>query len=170
VNNGDGTLTDHQTGLMWELKTGTPSGSVCSGGGADDVNNCYKWSSSGTAADGSLFTAFLATLNGGDYTSPSAGQDVSNGPTACFANHCDWRIPTIAELNTILEASAPSCGSGPPCIDPAFGPTQASFYWSSSSLAGNPGFAWDVYFGNGFVGGYGFKTNGYYARAVRSGR
>jgi hypothetical protein len=104
VNNGDGTLTDNQTGLMWELQTSACSGEITC------VNNSYSWSSSGTAADGTLFTNFLATLNGGDYTSPAAGQDVSNGPTACFANHCDWRIPTIAELNTIIETSAPGCG------------------------------------------------------------
>ena len=163
VVNGDGTLTDHQTGLMWELQTSTCSGEITC------VNNQYTWSSSGTAADGTLFTNFLATLNGGDFYSPSAGQDVSNGPTACFANHCDWRIPTIAELNTIIETSAPGCGSGSPCIDPAFGPTQASLYWSSSSLAGYPDGAWFVNFGGGVFTSF-FKTFDYYARAVRSGR
>jgi hypothetical protein len=133
------------------------------------VNNSYSWSSSGTAADGTLFTTFLATLNGGDYTSPSAGQDVSNGPTVCFANHCDWRIPTIAELKTIIETSAPGCHSGSACIDPAFGPTQASYYWSSSSWAVDPNDAWFVFFSYGNVSHY-LKTTGNYARAVRSGR
>src|SRR5579862_2365155 len=47
VDNGDGTLTDTQTGLMWEQKTGTPGGSVdcatttCSN--PEDVNNAYEW-------------------------------------------------------------------------------------------------------------------------------
>jgi hypothetical protein len=163
VVNGDGTLTDNQTGLMWELQT-----SAC-GGEITCVNNSYTWSTGVNNPDGTLYTSFLATLNGGDYYSPSAGQDVSNGPTACFANHCDWRIPTIAELNTILETSAPGCGSGSACIDPAFGPTQASGYWSSSSLAGNPNGAWFVYFFDGFVNGFN-KTNVLCARAVRSGR
>jgi hypothetical protein len=166
VVNGDGTLTDHQTGLMWELKT-----SAC-GGEITCLNNYYTWGTGDNNPDGTLYTSFLATLNGGDYTSPSAGQDVSNGPTACFANHCDWRIPTIAELNTIIETSAPGCTTGSPCIDPAFGPTQASGYWSSSSLAGFPNGAWFVNFSNGFVNGYGgkFGTDDGYARAVRSGR
>jgi hypothetical protein len=163
VNNGDGTLTDHQTGLMWELKTSACSGEITC------VNNQYTWSSSATASDGSLFTSFLATLDGGDYASLSAGQDVSNGPTPCFANHCDWRIPTIAELNTIIETSAPGCTTGSPCIDPAFGPTQASNYWSSSSWAGDPNGAWFVNFFNGNVSLLN-KTDGIYARAVRSGR
>jgi hypothetical protein len=94
---------------------------------------------------------------------------VSNGPTACFANHCDWRIPTIAELNTIIEASAPGCGSGSACIDPAFGPTQAFVYWSSSSLAGLPSLAWSVDFSDGTVE-FNSKAYDHYARAVRSGR
>ena len=45
---------------------------------------------------------------------------------------------------------------------------QASNYWSSSSFAGNPFYAWYVYFGNGFVSKLG-KGADSYARAVRGG-
>ena len=72
VNNGDGTLTDNLTGLMWELATGTVGGTQTSD--VKDVNAQYSWSSSGTAADGTMFTIFIAGLNGGGYYSPSAGQ------------------------------------------------------------------------------------------------
>jgi hypothetical protein len=98
--NGDGTVTDHQNGLMWELLTTTCNGEITC------WTNTYSWSSSGTAADGTLYTTFLPTLNGGDYYSPAAGLTFSNSPSPCYANHCDWRIPTIAELNTIIEPSA----------------------------------------------------------------
>ena len=37
ADNGYGTVTDHQTGLMWEKKTPAGSGSV------HDVNNKYTW-------------------------------------------------------------------------------------------------------------------------------
>jgi hypothetical protein len=164
ISNGDGTVTDNQTALMWEMKTSTCGGEVTC------VNNLYTWSSSGTAADGTLFTAFIAGLNGGDYYSPSAGQMVSAGVGTCFANHCDWRIPTIAELKTIIETSASGCGSGPPCIDPAFGPTQVSDgYWSSSSIVSIAGDVWHVNFNFGAVADN-TKTIVDFARAVRSGR
>jgi hypothetical protein len=61
------------------------------------------------------------------------------------------------------------------CIDyEAFGTTLGSYYWSSSSLAGNPSSAWIVGFGNSYQ--YASSVNGssknysYYARAVRGGR
>jgi hypothetical protein len=169
VVNGDGTLTDHQTGLMWEITTSACSGEYTC------VNNEYEWSASGADADGSLFTSFLATLNGGVYYSTANRQDVSTGPGACFANHCDWRIPTIAELDTIIDTSAPGCGSGSPCIDPAFGPTQPSyvlyhFYWASTSLPYTPSYnAWIADFDTGLPSQW-RKTDDWYARAVRSAR
>jgi len=64
VDNGDGTVTDNETGLIWEKKTGTVGTAVncatttCSD--PHDVNNTYTWSSSGTAADGRAFTDFLS--------------------------------------------------------------------------------------------------------------
>jgi Protein of unknown function (DUF1566)/Collagen triple helix repeat (20 copies) len=163
ADNGDGTVSDNQTGLMWEKQTSTCAGEVTC------INNFYSWSSTGTLADGTLFTNFLAGLNGGDYYSPSAGQIVSASPTTCFVNHCDWRIPTLAELETIIESTAADCGSGSNCIDPAFGLTLtlADDFWSSSS--GNADFAWGVYFGEGNAFSN-FKTARYYARAVRSSR
>src|SRR5206468_3617426 len=110
VANGDGTVTDNQTGLMWERKTGTVDTSNPSD--VHDVNNLYSWSSGLVQPDGTLFTTFLATLNGGDYYNPTDMLDESALPGTCFANHCDWRIPTIVELQAILLAP---CGTTP-CI------------------------------------------------------
>jgi hypothetical protein len=67
------------------------------------------------------------------------------------------------ELLTILD-----CGFGPPCIDPIFGPTGSSFYWSSSSGADSPLEAWYVFFGLGDVQRV-FKNSDLYVRAVRGG-
>jgi hypothetical protein len=153
VDNGDGTLTDHQTGLMWEKKSSAGTGDV------HDVTNFYTWSSTSTAADGTLFTSFLATLN----------SDVSvSGTKTCFANHCDWRIPTVNELRSLLTAGYPNCASDP-CIDATFGPTLGASYWSSSALASSPLYAWYVHFGVGVVLSID-KIYDNYARAVRGGR
>src|SRR3954464_6841627 len=83
-DNGDGTVTDDRTGLMWEKKS--PLGS-----GSGDVHNMtfgYSWSQpgdpakvTGTEPDGSIFTIFLRNLN-----------------ENAFAGHSDWRLPTRQEL------------------------------------------------------------------------
>ena len=123
------------------------------------VNNTYPWSSTGTAADGALFTDFLTRINKVLSTSP----DGSIVADVCFAGHCDWRAPNIAELRTILDCTKANC------LDPIFGPTRASFYWSSTTFAFVPNFAWFVNIGNGFVNDDS-KDFLSFARAVRGGR
>jgi hypothetical protein len=71
IDNGDGTISDTKTGLMWEKKTGEAGGSS-NPGDVHDVNNLYSWSNSGKDGDGTAFTVFLRTLNG-------------CGTAACFA-------------------------------------------------------------------------------------
>ncbi len=157
VDNGDGTVTDHQTGLMWEQKDDA--------GGIHDKDDQYSWSIDGfsQAPDGSAFTSFLATLNGCESLDGSA---VSGG----FAGHCDWRLPTIAELRTIFDLSAPGCGVGvSPCIDAIFGPTKASFYVSSTSVSTIPGDVWFAGFDYAYVSFEGKSATSYYVRAVRGG-
>jgi hypothetical protein len=153
---------------MWEMTTSACSGEVTC------VNSTYTWNGSATGTsppDGTLFVTFLATLNGGDFYLPEAGEVANNGPGTCFANHCDWRIPTIAELQTIFEQSAPGCLSGAPCIDPAFGPTVASYYWSSSTAQAEYTNAWVGDFVNGVASYYqGIKGSAQSARAVRTYR
>jgi hypothetical protein len=157
--NGDGTLTDNLTGLMWELKTGTFLDNTCPGGASvHDVNNCYSWSVGDNNSDGTLYTSFLATLNS-DFS--------SSGTSSCFANHCDWRIPNIVELQGILQA--PFRCAVVPCIDSAFGPTQGNVYWSSTVSVLDPSFAWGVNFNGGFVFVFG-ELDTAPARAVRGGR
>jgi hypothetical protein len=78
----------------------------------------------------------------------------------------DWRSPTVAELQTILSEPFPCTTS--PCIAAVFGPTAAADYWSSTTLADNPDYAWGVFFGNGEVS-YGIKTLNNSLRVVRGG-
>ncbi len=155
---GDGTVADHQTGLQWEKKTGTLGSLVfcdttpCPD--PHDVNNLYPWSLTGTEPDGAAFTDFLARLNGDPTVVAAIGTeafgDPAADPTVCFAHHCDWHLPAIGELRTILigphgaPGQATTCPppKPSPCIDPGFvavgGPTASSFYWSASTFAGFP--------------------------------
>lgn len=155
VDNGDGTVTDTKTNLMWEKKEYLD-------GTADPINphdadNLYQWSSTGTAPDGAAFTDFLVRLNA---CVSADGSALTGG----FAGQCDWRLPTIAELRTILLAP---CATRP-CIDPIFGPTQAFHYWSATTDSSSSLLAWFVDFFNGGVFDNG-KPNLDYVRAVRGG-
>ena len=159
---GDDTISDLNTGLMWEKQTGTPGNP--STGRVDDVNNSYTWSTGDNLPDGTAFTSFLATLNDG----ASTDGGVSTPITGCFVNHCDWRLPSIVELQGIVDLSTSGCGSGGPCIDPTFGPTQPNFYWSATTFAELAGSAWGPDFNVGLLYDD-LETLSYYVRAVRSG-
>ena len=160
TNNCNGTVTDSSTGLIWEQKTDD--------GGVHDKDNTYSWTAVDASPwpfDGTAESVFLATLN----TAP------------CFADSCDWRLPTVEEFSGrsdegtatggIVDLTAPGCGSGSPCINAIFGPfgpTASSLYWSSSTSPSNPDYAWFVYFFNGGVD-ENYKTADSFVRAVRSG-
>jgi hypothetical protein len=161
TDNGDGTVTDHNTGLMWEKKDDS--------GGIHDQDNTYDWwggVTSGFLMDGTMVTRFLSTLN----TPP------------CFAGHCDWRIPNVRELQSIVDYEIPSPGPAvnaafhnvagcPRCADVTLAScscTASSTYWSSTTYRDFPDFAWlvDFYYGGvDFVG----KSDDAYVRAVRGG-
>ena len=138
VQCGDGTMVDLKTGHHWEMKH--PSDGDPDLENPHDVDNAYTWTSledgNATNPDGTLFVNFLNELNKKDQATKS-----------CFAGHCDWRLPTKAELLSIRHAIC----RRPPCIDPEFGPNAggpvaAVKYWSGDSVEGKPNFAWAVKF------------------------
>jgi len=152
--NGNGTVTDYDTGLQWEQKTAD--------GSVHDLGNEYTWSVTLGRRDGTVFADFLGTLN--DATS-------SDGTTSsgCFAGHCDWRLPSIVELQAIVDAGAPGCGSRGVCLDQTvFGPTIAFFYWSATTETDFPVFAWGVAFGAEGQVTSAIEDATLFARAVRS--
>jgi hypothetical protein len=139
VDNGDGTIADRQTCLVWEKKTGDvmpypfvvcTDAVTCSDPHA--VNNTYDWTGdgceTGSAPDGTAYSVFLTQLN----ASPG------------FAQHRDWRLPEsggfpsessgeAAELESLLTCVGEACSGTPPFIDTLFGPTQVD-YWTHTTV------------------------------------
>jgi len=124
IDNGDDTITDLQTGLMWEQQVVCVPFLHC-------VDLVVPWRSA---------MALIAFFNG-----TSNGEELIGDN---FAGHLDWRIPTLFELKSILELDAPGCGAGAPCIDPVFGPTGAGAYWTSTPEPFGLGI-WTVDFASG---------------------
>jgi hypothetical protein len=150
-DNGDWTITDLNTGLIWEKKV---AGSNC----LHCVNDLYPWSEFGSTT----IWDWLAQVN-------------AQGGSG-FTKHKDWRIPNVKELQTLVHYQ-----NFNPAVDAVFNKgcltssreltsscTAASFYWSSSTLAHFPHVAWFVDFANGNVNDDG-KSGRYSVRAVRGG-
>jgi hypothetical protein len=190
TDNADGTITDNNTGLMWERKVkldSTPDGT-----NPHDADNRYPWggsctsetacNSGGTCCQTSAdcVSPHTCTITDAQSTGLTIFGWVAQLNTANFAGHNDWRIPNVRELHTIVDygvinpsvASAfqgASCGAG--CTDitsAACSCTVSGFYWSSSTVATTPGSAWGVTFSYGTVG-LGAKVTNFYVRAVRGG-
>lgn len=157
-------ISDLNTLLQWEKKDAS--------GGIHDKDALYTWSSRLYGKfDGTAISVLVQHLN---FNCQTASE---NGVTVIlrgFAEYCDWRLPSVAELNSLVDLSAPGCGGGSPCIDGAFNNgadsfTQLANYWSSSSTYNSSAPAWFVHFPSG-VAGYANKTLSLYVRAVRGGR
>ncbi len=141
--NNDGTITDNNTGLMWEKKD--------EAGGLHDKDNTYYWS-----GDGSQETIW-------DWL-----DDVNTEGGTGYAGHNDWRIPNLKELESIADI-----GRANPAIAPVLGLTAPALttgapYWSSTSSVSDPSVAFNVFFSAGNGAGTG-KYTALYVRAVRGG-
>ncbi len=129
VDNGNGTVTDTCTGLMWQKDTADING-----------DGTYTWEQDEVTWQQAL--QYCESLE--------------------FAGHSDWRLPNVRELQSIVDY-----GRYGPSIDPVFSVWAESWwYWSSSTGAGHPDYAWGVDFVGGSVP-VDYKGVGGCVRAVR---
>ncbi len=152
-------VRDNVTGLVWEVKTDDDS--------IHDKDNTFTWCDSnpdtnggnaGTCGDGTDSEDFIRSLN-----------------DANFGGHDDWRMPTVEELSTLLNAHRQN-----PSIDVNYFPhtITASSYWTATSAThysvpngGDGAQAWVInfYFGNVNSDYSIVKSDSLSVRAVRGG-
>ncbi len=142
VNNGDSTVTDLYTGLMWQR---------CSIGQRD---------------------ADCATGSASTFTWWGALQQVldinSVGDLPDNMGYTDWRIPNISELLSLVEEAC----FNPAINLNVFPNTAFNLYYWSTSSSKHPSFssmAWIVNIYDGFVDVNHRSYSGYYVRLVRGG-
>jgi hypothetical protein len=149
TDNGDGTITDNVTGLMWEKKSRD--------GSLHDREKSFTWA----PGTGSIWE-WIGQVN------------AENGKG--FADHTDWRIPNVKELDSIVDygfasptASAEfnmSCTGS--CGVTTCSCTKTSGYWSATTLPSLTTSAFVVRFSDGKISDSD-KTMTAFARAVRGG-
>ncbi|HAK93578.1 MAG TPA: hypothetical protein DCM87_00850 [Planctomycetes bacterium] len=128
TDNGDGTVTDNCTGLVWQKDTADVNG-----------DGTIVWEQDTLTWQNAL--KYCESLE--------------------FAGHDDWRLPNVRELQSIVDY-----GRRDPSIDPVFG-AKSERYWSSSTHVSLPGYAWLVYFYDGYVFDVVGKGRLSFVRAVR---
>ncbi len=120
---GDGTVTHATTGLMWK---------VCSEG--------QTWSSTGGVPSCS-----------GSTTTQSFDAALISADALEFAGYSDWRLPSIEELQSILESCRAAAPISNAINNEVFPSTPSTFFRAGSQAAGIN--AWQVAFTNGFPTG-----------------
>ncbi len=117
--NGDGTVSDSQTKLMWQQAT----------------SGTYTWADAGTYCDG-----------------------------LTLAGHDDWRLPTVAEGESLVDYTLGS----PEINATAFPGATSAPYWTSVVYSGGATYSWYVNLVSGSSFFYGAASTAQSVRCVRA--
>jgi uncharacterized protein DUF1566 len=134
TDNGDGTVTDNLTGLMW-LKD------------ANCMETHYAATWPTGFANWQEAQNIIAGINDGTYTD-------------CSAGHTDWRLPNRKELHSLTDfsQSGPALPTGYPFVNVELGPPGFR-YMSSTTYHSSTERFWGVDIGSGQIFGA-HKTDG----------
>ena len=142
TDNGDGTITDNRTGLMWEK--------LSRDGTIHDYTTTYTWANAFTKI-ANLNTANYAGHN--DWRLPNANQL----PTIIKRGAVFPPVDAIFNSACVLSCTVTACSC-----------TGSSFFWSSTTYLGGLNYGWGGDFNTGAVYANP-KNTGYAVRAVRGG-
>ena len=149
-DNGNGTITDNATGLMW-----VKDPSLC---GGPIYNSQNKWASA-------LNTPRTMTW----------ADAITNCEALSYAGHTNWRLPNIKELQSIVNYGKTMPAIGESTSESPWVNTQGvtgydnGCYWSGTNYAYDTQYTWFINFTSGNIW-MGDKTAGAYVRPVRGGR
>ena len=143
TDNGNGTITDNKTGLMWEK--------ISDDGSIHDKDTTYTWTTA--------VTTKIAALNSGSFAGFTDWRLPNVNELQSLANYGAFGPAVFSAFNTSCAAS---------CTVLTCSCTSFGNYWSSSTFQSNSNAAWGVVFFNGDTDANG-KTFNFYVRGVRGG-
>lgn len=148
-------VTDHVTGLTWEVKSPLAADSAY-------TERTYTWYNPDMSNNGGDPGVVRGTTCAADATCNTAAYLAAiNAAGLCGRNN--WRLPTVAELLSIADQSR----TNPP-LDLNFFPNSSyNAHWTAQTVAADTSSAWYVYFtaaGNGSIS----KAGQAHLRAVSS--
>lgn len=148
TDNGDGTITDNVTGLMWEK--------LSNDGGIHDRGQAFSWSDASATK--------IAALNSSKFAGHSDWRLPNRFELETLIELTENTFTTFPEFNGACPdgCAATTCS----CAIRQTPPSYSSSAWSSSSVRFLPAYAWFVDFENGFVDGA-YKSGKNHVRAVR---
>ncbi|MCX5885280.1 MAG: DUF1566 domain-containing protein [Proteobacteria bacterium] len=143
---------DLERGVAWPVPRFADHGN----GTATDNLTGLMWTKNANLPNGYMnwqqALNYVAGMNAGTY--PNYG-------------YHDWRLPNLKEIHSLTDFSqySPALPAGHP-----FTNVQAGYYWSSTSYASNPGYAWIVSMCFGYVHNSNKSGYYYYVWPVRAGQ
>lgn len=143
TDNGDGTITDNKTGLMWEK--------LSNDGSIHDRDNFYSW--------GNAFATKVATLNSTAFAGYSDWRMPNRLELETLVNLGAFSPALYSAFNTACPAA---------CTVLTCSCSAWDDYWSSTTRQGGPETAWVVDFFAGSTDAN-MKSDLLYVRAVRAG-
>jgi len=140
TDNGDGTVTDTVTRVMWKQ---------CAEGLSTTTTPCDTGTHQTFTWQAALQQAASVNTGGG------------------YAGYTDWRVPSVRELQSLIERACVTPSINSTLFPNTLSTTGNGITWSSSPVAGASGMAWYVNFVDGGGNPTGGITNPQFLRLVR---